>query len=124
MGGVSWIVFATLKEPVEPVVRTQRCWRPLPAFEALKHPTSQDLQQFSNLFAGLFELTREDTRRTAVAALSRIRHLPADVAMMVADQPIRISAPFLALSPCLGRPTAFADAGAQRDGACAGDFPA
>ncbi len=71
-------------------------------FEALKHPTSQDLQQFSNLFAGLFELTREDTRRTAVAALSRIRHLPADVAMMVADQPIRISAPFLALSPCLG----------------------
>ncbi|WP_136658593.1 hypothetical protein [Nitratireductor sp. XY-223] len=70
-------------------------------FEALKHPTSQDLRQFSNLFAGLFELTREDTRRTAAAALSKIRHLPQDVVLKVADQPIRISAPFLAISPCL-----------------------
>ena len=70
-------------------------------FEALKHPTSQDLRQFSNLFTGLFELTREDTRRTAAAALSKLPHLPQDVTLMVADQPIRISAPFLALSPCL-----------------------
>ncbi|MDA4848139.1 hypothetical protein [Hoeflea poritis] len=70
-------------------------------FEALKQPTSQDLRQFSNLFAGLFELTREDTRRTAAAALSKLPRLPQDVTLMVADQPIRISAPFLALSPCL-----------------------
>ncbi|MEX3008077.1 DUF2336 domain-containing protein [Hoeflea sp. TYP-13] len=70
-------------------------------FEALKHPTSHNLRQFSNLFTGLFELTREDTRRTAAAALSRIEMLPQDVTMIVANQPIRIAAPFLAFSPCL-----------------------
>ncbi|MCP4315213.1 MAG: DUF2336 domain-containing protein [Hyphomicrobiales bacterium] len=73
-------------------------------FEALKHPTSHDLRQFSNLFIGLFALTREDTRRTAAAALSRIRHLPQEVSMIVADQPIRIAAPFLAFSPCISDP--------------------
>lgn len=71
-------------------------------FEALKHPTSQDMRQFSNLFSGLFELTRDDTRRTAAASLSRLKHLPQDIVLMIADQPIHISAPFLALSPCLG----------------------
>lgn len=70
-------------------------------FEALKHPTSQDMRQFSNLFSGLFELTRDDTRRTAAASLSRLKQLPQDVILTVADQPIHICAPFLALSPCL-----------------------
>lgn len=73
-------------------------------FEALKHPTSHDLRQFSNLFIGLYTLTSEDTRRTAAAALSRIDFLPQEVAMIVADQPIRISAPFLALSPSISDP--------------------
>ena len=73
-------------------------------FEAVKHPTSHDLRQFSNLFIGLYTLTSEDTRRTAAAALSRIGSLPQEVAMTVANQPIRISAPFLALSASISDP--------------------
>ena len=73
-------------------------------FEGLKHPTAHDIRQFSNLFIGLYTLTSEDTRRTAAAALSRIHGLPQEVAMIVADQPIRISAPFLALSPSISDP--------------------
>ncbi len=70
-------------------------------FETLSHPTSFDLRQFCDLFTGLFALAREDTRRTASAALSRLDNLPDEVAETIADQPIRISAPFLAFSPCL-----------------------
>lgn len=73
-------------------------------FEALKQPTPQDLRQFSNLFNGLFSLTKEETRRTAAAALSRIATLPQDVSKIVAEQPIRISAPFLALGPGISDP--------------------
>lgn len=70
-------------------------------YETLSHPTSFDLRQFSDLFTGLFALAREDTKRTASAALSRLDNLPDEVSEAIADQPIRISAPFLAFSPCL-----------------------
>ena len=73
-------------------------------FEALKHPTLHDLRQFSNLFIGLFSLTSEKTRRTAAAALSRLRALPQEVCMIIADQPIRVCAPFLALNPSISDP--------------------
>ncbi len=73
-------------------------------FEALKQPTCHDFRQFSNLFIGLFTLTSEKTRRTAAAALSRLDALPQEVCMTVADQPIRISAPFLALNPSISDP--------------------
>ncbi|MEM9104964.1 MAG: hypothetical protein AAGC96_04845 [Pseudomonadota bacterium] len=73
-------------------------------FEALKHPTFHDLRQFANLFIGLFTLTGEKTRRTAAAALSRFDDLPQEICMIVADQPIRISAPFLALNPSISDP--------------------
>lgn len=70
------------------------------SFEALRHPTSIDRQQFSNLFLGLFPHTRDDTKRTAAAALSRLAFLPDNVATAIADQPVRIAAPFLAFSDC------------------------
>ncbi len=69
-------------------------------FEALHHPTSLHRQQFSNLFLELFPHIRDETKRTAAAALSRLPVLPENVVAVIADQPVRIAAPFLAFSPC------------------------
>ncbi len=65
-------------------------------FEVLAYPAPRDLQQFSNLFLGLFPHVADDTRRIAAAALSRLQNLPETVADCVIDQPIEIAAPFLA----------------------------
>lgn len=70
------------------------------SFEALRHPTVLDRRQFSNLFLGLFPHTRDETKRTAAAALSRLAVLPESIAAIIADQPVRIAAPFLAFSTC------------------------
>ena len=67
-------------------------------FEALAHPTSRDQRQFSNLFLGLFPYVKDETRRIAAAALSRLVHLPECIAGHIADQPVRVAAPFLAFS--------------------------
>ncbi len=70
-------------------------------FEALAHPTSRDQRQFSNLFLGLFPYVKDETRRIAAAALSRLVHLPDCIAGHIADQPVRVAAPFLAFSSCV-----------------------
>ena len=70
-------------------------------FEALAFPTSRDQRQFSNLFLGLFPYVKDETRRMAAAALSRLIALPESIACHIADQPIRVAAPFLAFSSCV-----------------------
>ncbi|MCR9139037.1 MAG: hypothetical protein NXI27_23750 [Alphaproteobacteria bacterium] len=69
-------------------------------FEALHHPTSVDRRQFSDLFLALFPHTQDETKRTAAAALSRLPDVPESVSATIAEQPVRVAAPFLALSDC------------------------
>lgn len=66
------------------------------SFESLRRPTRHDLKQFSELFVPLFDAAEPETKRTAAAALSRCETVPKAVVRQIADQPIGISAPFLA----------------------------
>ena len=75
------------------------------SFEVLRQPTSLDRTQFANLFMGLFPHVQAETKRTAAAALSRLSILPETIVETIADQPVRIAAPFLAFSSCLGERT-------------------
>ena len=70
-------------------------------FEALTYPTSRDQRQFSNLFLGLFPYVKDETKRIAAAALSRLAHLPESIAGHIVDQPVRVAATFLAFSSCV-----------------------
>lgn len=70
-------------------------------FENLSLPTGQELKQFAELFAPLFSQAGAETRRTAAAALSRCRRVPAAVARLIAEQPVDIAAPFLVNSSAL-----------------------
>ena len=70
-------------------------------FECLARPGRQDLRQFSQLFLPLFETASPEARRTASAALSRLDAVPAEIAEMLAFQPIDIAAPFIAHYPKL-----------------------
>ncbi len=70
-------------------------------FENLSHPTGQELKQFAELFAPLFGQVGAETRRLAVAALSRCTTVPAAVARLIAAEPVDVSAPFLVNSAVL-----------------------
>ncbi|TPW32731.1 DUF2336 domain-containing protein [Pararhizobium mangrovi] len=70
-------------------------------FENLARPGRNETKQFAELFAGLFAEARPETRRTAVAALSRCVTLPAATKRLILEQPIDVSAPFLANSVAL-----------------------
>lgn len=64
-------------------------------FESLKRPGRQDFVQFCALFPKLFEAASPEARRTAAAALSRLPHVPDEIAEMLVNQPIDIAAPFV-----------------------------
>nr|CAD6611430.1 hypothetical protein RKHAN_02396 [Rhizobium sp. Khangiran2] len=83
------------------------------SFEALPHPSRNELRQFAELFVPLFSASSEEARRQAVAALSRSPTLPPTVVFFIASQPIAIAAPFLASSPCLDDDTLIAVARTQ-----------
>lgn len=74
-------------------------------FEGLAHPTNHELRQFAELFAPLFREAGADTRRMAVAALSRCAAVPAAVVRLIAEQPIDVAAPFLVNSTALDEGT-------------------
>lgn len=71
------------------------------SFEELERPTRHDLRQFAELFAPLFKAASSETRRIAAAALSRCPTVPAEVVLLIAGEPVDISAPFLAHSSAL-----------------------
>jgi uncharacterized protein (DUF2336 family) len=71
------------------------------SFESLPHPSRSELRQFAELFSPLFRASSDEARRQAVAALSQSKTVPPTVAFFIASQPIAVSAPFLAASPCL-----------------------
>lgn len=71
------------------------------SFEVLKRPTRHEMKQFAELFLPLFHQVTTETRRTAVAALSRCTVVPRPVIRSIVDQPIEICAPFLANSSTL-----------------------
>ncbi|TDH38831.1 hypothetical protein E2A64_06985 [Pseudohoeflea suaedae] len=64
-------------------------------FESLTRPTREDNVRFSALFPNLFENASEETRRTAAAALSRLKHVPDDIVELIVNQPVDIAAPFI-----------------------------
>ena len=70
-------------------------------FEGLARPSNHDLRQFAELFAPLFRQAGPDTRRMAVAALSRCPVVPAALVGLIAEQPIDVAAPFLVNSAAL-----------------------
>lgn len=71
------------------------------SFEELSHPGRRDLRQFAELFAPLFSQASRAARRTAVAALSRCRSMPAEIVELIAGEEMDVAAPFLANSPAL-----------------------
>jgi len=72
------------------------------SFQDIAHPGRQQMRQFAELFGPLFDQVSGETRRTAVAALSRCRRVPDEIARIVSNQPIEVSAPFIVNSPAIG----------------------
>lgn len=70
-------------------------------FEAIDRPSHHEQRQFQDLFLPLFETAGPETRRTVSAILSRCRHVPHDIALTIARQPIDVAAPFLVHSDAL-----------------------
>ena len=65
------------------------------SFEALPNPGKSEQKQFSELFRPLYAASSGEARRQAVAALSRCRAVPDEVALFLGRQPIDIAALFL-----------------------------
>lgn len=75
------------------------------SFESLRFPSRADLGRFAELFEPLYLASGEETRRQAVAALSRCPQIPERTAFFIGTQPIAVAALFLTVSRAVAERT-------------------
>lgn len=97
--------FRDLERPDPAHRKDQVLMAAISGLECLERPTRADLARFSRLFMPLYAAASPEVRRTASAALSRLKRLPDDVADMLVNEPIAIAAPFIAHYPLLKEST-------------------
>ena len=97
--------FRDLERPDPAHRKDQVLMAAISGLECLERPTRADLARFSRLFMPLYAAASPEVRRTASAALSRLKRLPDDGADMLVNEPIAIAAPFIAHYPLLKEST-------------------